>query len=263
MPAPFAQWPYPKLVAHRGAGRKAPENTLAAFRRGAACGFLMMEYDVKLSADDVPILLHDDTLERTSSGTGRAADYRYADMARFDFGGWHSAAYSGEPLATLYGIAAYTRAHGIHSNIEIKPTAGFEQHTGERIATLAATLWEGASLPPLLSSFSETALAAARDVAPELPRALLIENELPADWRARVSRLGCAGLNLNHRHVSQDLVREIKAEGLTLAIWTVNEISRARELLGWGCDAIITDEVETMAPSVLFDSSVKQHTRPF
>ena len=248
MSHPFQAWPYPQWVAHRGAGRKAPENTLAAFRKGAACGFLMMEYDVKLSADDVPILLHDDTLERTSNGLGRAADFTYAELARLDFGAWHSAPYAGEPAPTLYTIAAYTRANGIHSNIEIKPTKGMEARTGEQIARMAQQLWQGAALPPLLSSFSETALAAARDAAPELPRALLIEEALPSDWRERVARLECVGLNLNHRHTTQDIVRQVREAGLSLAIWTVNDMARAQELLAWGCNAIITDEVETMAP---------------
>lgn len=248
MPRKPEIWPYPQWVAHRGAGRCAPENTLAAFRLGAAHGFMMMEYDVKLSADDVPIVLHDDTLERTSNGKGRAADFRYAELARLDFGGWHSPAYAGEPIATLYSIAAYTRANGIHSNIEIKPSLGMETHTGERVAQLAQQLWEGASLPPLLSSFSETALAAARDAVPELPRALLIEEALPADWRERTAWLECRGLNLNDRYTTQEIVSQVRAAGLSLAVWTVNDPARAQELLSWGCNAIITDEIITMAP---------------
>lgn len=242
-----AAWPYPRWIAHRGAGRHAPENTLAAFRKGAACGFLMMEYDVKLSADDVPILLHDDTLERTSTGTGRAADHRYADLAQFDFGSWHSPGYAGEPIATLYSIAAYTQAAGLRSNIEIKPTTGMEDHTGARIAQLAQRLWAHAETPPLLSSFSEPALAAAAEAAPELPRALLIEAELPQDWRERVKRLGCSTLNLNYKYVTQAIVKEARSAGLNVAVWTVNDVGLASALLEWGCNAIITDEVETLA----------------
>lgn len=241
-------WPYPRFIAHRGGGTKAPENTLAAFRHGAAQGFLMMEYDVKLSADDVPILLHDDTLERTSTGVGVGGNLRYAELARFDFGGWHSADFAGEPIATLYSVAAYTQAKGIHSNIEIKPTTGLENHTGERIALLARSLWKDAALPPLLSSFSETALAAARDAAPEIPRALLFEKELPPDWHERAQWLGCRGLNLNQAYTTETVVRDIHAAGLSVAVWTVNDMSRAKELLAWGCDAIITDEIGTMAP---------------
>lgn len=251
MPNTRQKWRYPTWIAHRGAGRLAPENTLAAFRLGAAHGFQMMEYDVKLTADDVPILLHDDTLERTSSGQGRAADFRYAELARHDFGSWHSPAYAGEPVATLYSIAAYTRANDIHSNIEIKPTPGMETHTGERIAQLAQQLWEGAELPPLLSSFSEKALAAARDAVPELPRALLIEEELPPDWRDRALWLQCSGLNLNDRYTTPEIIQQIRDAGLSVAVWTVNDVARARQLLGWGCHAVITDEVQAMSPAKL------------
>src|SRR5690606_36120856 len=115
-----------KLIAHRGAGRLAPENTLAAFRVGASQGFRMMEYDVKLSKDGVPILVHDDTVDRCSSGRGEAASMTLAELSMLVFGGWHSPMYAGEPLPTLYTIAAYTRANGIDSNIEIKPHPGLE-----------------------------------------------------------------------------------------------------------------------------------------
>ena len=172
MPASPLSWPYPRLIAHRGGGNKAPENTLAAFRKGVACGFLMMEYDVKLSADDVPILLHDDTLERTSSGVGRAADFRFTDLARFDFGSWFSDEYAGEPVATLYSVAAYTRAHGIASNIEIKPSTGTENHTGERIAVLARELWSQAAVP----------LCCRRSRKPLWPRHATLRQNCPAHY---------------------------------------------------------------------------------
>lgn len=159
-------WPYPKIIAHRGAGHLAPENTLSAVRLAASYGLTMVEYDVALSRDEVPILLHDRALTRTSNGQGNADELSFAEMARFDFGGWHSAPYSGEPLATLYSIAAFTLANGLCSNIEIKPQAGREARTGEVVATVAAALWRQASTPPLLSSFSEPALQAARKAAP-------------------------------------------------------------------------------------------------
>lgn len=242
-------WPYPKLIAHRGAGRLAPENTLAAVRLGAAHGFRMMEYDVKLSRDGIAILLHDDTVDRSSNGQGPAAGKTLAELSRLDFGGWHSPAYAGEPIPTLHAIAAYTLGNGIHSNIEIKPHPGLEAETGRQVALLARELWAAASLPPLLSSFSETALQAALEAAPELPRALLIEKEVPQDWPVRVERLRCLGLNLNHKYTGKALVERVKAAGLTLAIWTVNDAPRAKELLDWGCDAIVTDEVATLNPN--------------
>lgn len=249
MIAPPNLWPYPPLIAHRGAGRQAPENTLAAVRLGARHGFLMMEYDVKLSRDGVAVLLHDDTIDRTSNSIGNAADKTWAELAEIDFGRWHSPEYAGEPIPSLHAIAAFTLANGIRSNIEIKPHTGLEAETGRQVARLAATLWAGADLPPLLSSFSETALEAALDEAPELPRALLVEEELPADWLDRVRRLKCQGLNLNHEYTTQALVQAVRGAGYTLAIWTVNEPARARELLDWGCNAVITDEIMALSPA--------------
>src|SRR5690606_27673491 len=119
---------------------------------------------------------------------------------------------------------------------------GLEAETGRLVARLARSLWAGAALPPLLSSFSESALQAALDEAPELPRALLIAKEVPSDWRERAQRLKCQGLNLNDRYMTAAIVQAVRGAGLTLVAWTVNDPARARELLDWGCNAIVTDE---------------------
>src|SRR5690606_14777189 len=99
-----AAWPYPRWIAHRGAGRLAPENTLSAFRLGAQHGFRMFECDAKLSADGVPFLLHDATLERTTNGAGSCGTQPWEKLARLDAGSWHSRAYAGEPLITLESL---------------------------------------------------------------------------------------------------------------------------------------------------------------
>lgn len=242
-------WPYPQLIAHRGAGHHAPENTLAAIRVGAQHGFRMMEYDVKLSRDGVAVLLHDDTLERTSNAKGIAGEKTLQELSSIDFGAWHSRDYAGEPIATLYSVAAYTLANGIFSNIEIKPTKGLEAETGRQVALLASHLWAQSSLPPLLSSFSEEALAAAAQAAPQLPRALLIGRELPPDWKQRAERLGCKGMNLNTRYITREAADQVLNAGYTLAVYTVNDPARARELMNWGCHGIFTDEVKTISPA--------------
>ncbi|MER1967268.1 glycerophosphodiester phosphodiesterase [Castellaniella sp. GW247-6E4] len=248
-------WPYPALIAHRGGGRHAPENTLSALRTGAAYGYRMMEYDVKLSADEVPILLHDDTVDRTSDGRGAAACLDWRALAELDCGAWHGPAFAGEPLTTLYAAARYTLANDLCSNIEIKPSPGAETHTGARIAELAAHLWRGAARPPLLSSFSEAALRAAREAAPGLPRALLIDGPVPSDWHARAHSLGCIGLHIDHRHAQRDVVADILGRGCALAVWTVNDAARASELFAWGCHALFTDALETLKTAV-------PHARP-
>lgn len=249
MPQAHPNWPYPKLIAHRGAGRHAPENTLSSIRLGAQCGFSMMEYDVKLSKDGIAILLHDDTVDRTSNGNGSAGAKTFNELALLDVGAWHSQRYAGESIPTLQSIAAYTLANGIRSNIEIKPCTGNEAETGKEVARMAQALWANADVPPLLSSFSEAALEAAMKEAPGLPRALLIENEVPADWLSRVKRLECVGLNLNHNFTTLPLVQTIQDAGYTLAVWTVNDPARLRELLDWGCNGVVTDEVTSISPA--------------
>ncbi len=240
-------WPYPRTIAHRGAGKLAPENTLAAFRHGASFGYRMFEFDVKLSADGKAVLLHDATLERTTSGRGRADALTLGELAQLDAGSWHSPAYAGEPIPTLAAIAAYTRANGLHVNIEIKPVPGTEARTGAAVALDALALWAGAAVPPLLSSFSEAALEAARRVAPDLPRALLLDT-LPADWLDRLARLGCVALDANHRELNQDVIEAAHGAGYRVACYTVNEPDRAAALLGWGVDAVITDAVDRIPP---------------
>ncbi|WP_454764228.1 glycerophosphodiester phosphodiesterase [Cupriavidus campinensis] len=242
-----AHWPYPRHIAHRGAGKLAPENTLAAFRHGASFGYRMFEFDVKLSADGKPVLMHDATLDRTTSGAGRVDALTLGELAALDAGGWHSPAYAGEPVPTLAAIARYTRANGFHVNIEIKPVPGNECRTGAAVALDALALWQGADVPPLLSSFSEEALDAARQVAPGLPRALLLD-KLPADWPARLRRLGCVALDVNHRALDAAVIAQAHADGFKVLCYTVNDAGRAAELLSWGLDGLITDAVDRLAP---------------
>jgi glycerophosphoryl diester phosphodiesterase len=241
-------WRYPRWCAHRGAGKLAPENTLASIRRGHAHGYRMVEVDAKLSADGVAFLLHDETLDRTTGARGRADALTWRELAQLDAGAWHSAAYAGEPLASLASIARFCRANDVAVNIEIKPTPGRERETGAAIALDAALFWDGASLPPLLSSFSEVALAAARESVPALPRAWLCD-ELPTDWLARCESLGCVALDARHALLDAAVVARAHAAGLAVAAWTVNDPERAKALVAWGVDTIITDAVDVLDPS--------------
>ena len=238
-------WPYPRLCAHRGAGKLAPENTLAAFRLGYAHGYRMVEFDVKLAADGVAFLLHDDTLDRTTNGRGRADAHTWRDLSQLDAGSWHSTAYAGEPLPTLSGVARWSLAHDVAVNIEIKPTPGRERETGAAVALDAATLWSGARLPPLLSSFSEAALEGALDAAPALPRAWLADR-LPDDWHARTARAGCVAVDLKHVLLTAARADEFRAAGLHVLAWTVDEPARIELLCKFGVATIITDAVDTI-----------------
>jgi glycerophosphoryl diester phosphodiesterase len=243
-------WPYPRLVAHRGAGKLAPENTLTAMRVGHALGYRMVEFDVKLAADNVAFLLHDATLERTTSGRGRADALLWRDLSRLDAGGWHSAKYAGEPLPTLASIGRWARAHGVACNVEIKATPGRESETGAAVAIDAATLWREADVPPLLSSFAEASLASARDAVSTLPRALLLD-ELPDDWLERLQRIDGVALDANHKVLTAAVVDTAHRAGFRVMCYTPNERERIDELASWGVDTIITDAVDHIAADSL------------
>lgn len=240
-------WPYPRWIAHRGAGKLAPENTLAAFRLGALHGFRMFECDVKLSADGEPFLLHDAKLDRTTSGHGDVLSASWSELSRLDAGAWHSPMYVGEPLLRLNTLAAWLQANGLLVNLEIKPSPGQDERTGEVVAREVRRLWAGNQVPPLLSSFSIAALQAARDAAPELPRALLLE-ELQPGWRDSALALGCVAVVGHHPHLNADNIAQAHAAGLKVLTYTVNEAGRAQALWDAGLDGLITDAVDSLAP---------------
>jgi glycerophosphoryl diester phosphodiesterase len=242
-------WPYPRWVAHRGAGKLAPENTLAAFRLGAAQGFRAFECDVKLSADGLPFLLHDSTLERTTSGSGTAGDLDWRELSQLDAGSWHSRGHAGEPLPTLQAVAAFVLRNGLALNIEIKPTPGLEEHTGRVVAEHAARLWAGQAVPPLLSSFRPESLSGARAAAPALPRALLLD-KLWSGWFEVASSLGCVAIVTQHSLMDAALVDQLHRAGWRAMVYTANEAEDAQRLLALGVDGLITDAVDRFAPAL-------------
>ena len=240
-------WPYPFWIAHRGAGTLAPENTMAAFRLGAQHGYRCFECDVKLSADGVPFLLHDATLERTTSGHGVAGDLSWAQLAKLDAGSWHGPRFAGEPLPTLQGLADYLLANGFTVNLELKPTPGHAARTGAAVAAAVLRLWHGQRSQPLLSSFEPDALRAARATAPHARRALLLDRLPPAPLEL-AQALQCAALVTDHALMDEALAAALHAVGLRALVYTVNDAARARQLLALGVDGIITDAVDRLGP---------------
>jgi glycerophosphoryl diester phosphodiesterase len=233
-------WPYPKIVAHRGGGALAPENTLGAIRLGASLGFKGVEFDVMLTADEVPALIHDETTDRTTGVKGRVSLSPYSKLEKLDAG-------NGEKIPRFEEAAALCRKLGIWANVEIKPAGGHERATGRAVARMARELWRGAALAPLLSSFSVAALEEAQKEAPELARGYLVD-EVPADWQATAARLGCAAIHCNHKKLSEGGAKAIRAAGYSLLCWTVNDADAARRLLGWGVDCLVTDALRVVVP---------------
>lgn len=240
---PHPNWPYPRWIAHRGAGKDAPENTMAAFQMGAASGFQMFECDVKVSADKISFLMHDARLDRTTNAQGIGGNLTWFELSKLDAGQWHSPAYSGEPIPTLETLANFCLSRDRFLNIEIKPTPGMEYLTGEIVAQEAADLWRMAPVQPLLTSFQPASLKAAHRTAPNLQRGLLVDS-LWESWLQTALALECSAVVMNYKLLNPDLIAFIYEHGFKCLTYTVNDPQIAKQLLSWGVDGIITDNMK-------------------
>lgn len=233
---------YPRIIAHRCGGALAPENTLAGLHVAARLGCRGVEFDAMLSADGVPVLIHDETLERTTNRAGRVASTCLADLTLADAGGSHHAAFAGEPVPTLRQALVTCRQLRLWANVEIKPSAGFETETGRAVASIAATFDD-----LLLSSFSVAALAEAARVAPAVPRALLLDADR-ADLAQVTRDLGVIGLHVPAGMISETWLNSVRSLGLALAAYTINHRPAAERLLALGVGAVFTDRPELWTP---------------
>lgn len=233
------------VIGHRGAAALAPENTLASLREAHRVGCRWVEFDVMLSRDSLPVLIHDERVDRTTSGRGRVPDLTYAELRALDAGSWKSPRFAGERIPHLEEAIALCLELGLAANVEIKPARGHERRTGEVVAEALARLWPADGPPLLVSSFARRSLELALQVAPLIPRGLLAER-LPRDWASAMQRLGCTSLHLSQRRVSPgELAALVRARVPTL-LYTVNAPARARTLLAAGAAAVFTD-----APDVI------------
>ena len=227
---------YPRIIAHRCGGALAPENTLAGLRLAARLGCRGVEFDAMLAADGVPVVIHDGTLERTTSGRGRVADMSSTQLARLDAGARHHPAFAAEPLPTLDQALQLCAALGLWANVEIKPAAGQEAETGRAVARHAAA----AKGQLLLSSFSSAALCAAAGEAGQLPRAMLV-GTIPPDWRDRMAESGALALHSSARALTAAALKAVSDAGFPLACYTVNHRDDAGRLFAMGVSAVFTD----------------------
>lgn len=215
----------PLILGHRGASHDAPENTMRAFRLALEQGADGIELDVQPSADGVPVILHDDTLERTTDSTGDVGQMTWAQIS--------AARAGGEPVPRLEEVAAWAVETGAFLNVEIK-RPGVEETT--------LSLLGAAGLLPrtILSSFLPESVAEVRRLAPEAACWFLTDR-----WNPRVLQLagdlGVGGVCLDVRRATGRALDQLRDAGLPVIIWTVDRPARIRHLLQAGVAGIITN----------------------
>jgi len=238
--SPTGQLDLPRVIGHRGAMAYAPENTAAGFREAKARGCAWVEFDVRLTRDGVPVLIHDAALGRTTDGKGRVAAHDYARLAELDAGRWFGPNFEGERILTLARAVALLGELGLGANIELKPVRRHQGEMAKAVAAVLAARWPGHLPPPLLSSFDRKVLAALDALDAPWPRGYLAK-ALPLRWRAAARRLGCRSIHLDHRRLKAPQARAVKAAGFALAAYTVNDPARLATLAGWGVDSVFSD----------------------
>jgi glycerophosphoryl diester phosphodiesterase len=239
----------PRVIGHRGAMAYAPENTAASFREAKARGCAWVEFDVRLTRDGVPVLIHDDALNRTTNGKGRVAAHDYASLAGLDAGLWFGPEFAGERILTLARAVALLGELDLGANIELKPVRKHQTEMAKAVAAVLAPRWPEHLPPPLLSSFDRKVLAALAALDVPWPRGYLAK-ALPRRWRSEARRLGCRSIHCAHQRLKPAQARAVKAAGFVLTAYTVNDPARAATLFDWGVDAVFAD-----APDRLMDAN--------
>lgn len=220
-PSPIVLW------AHRGASALAPENTMAAFTLAEAIGADGIELDVHLSRDGVPVVLHDETVDRTTDGRGRVASLSLDQLRQLDAGSWFDADFAGEKIPTLDEVLSWAGAR-LRINIEIKSAAAGR--------AVLQSLSEHPQARVLVSSFDHPLLAGLRRQSPELSLGFLCDTRF---WRRSLQRAIAAGAESFHpeaRFCSRPLVEASHRHGLKVYPWTVDEPRRQSSLRRIGVD---------------------------
>ncbi len=232
------------IIAHRGASALAPENTLAAFKKASEIGATWVEFDVMLAADGEVVVIHDETLNRTTNGSGLVADFPYTYLATLDAGSWFDPVFKNEKIPTLRDVLLLLQQYQLNANIEIKPALGHEIKTVKKIHEVIEACWR-APEAPLVSSFSLAVQHEIKKYFSTISRAFLMD-EWNAEWKKILDELDCKLIGVNQAILDAERIQEIKAAGNVLLSYTVDDPAHARKLFSLGVDAIFSNCPLTM-----------------
>lgn len=232
---------HPPVIAHRGASADAPENTLAAIRAAREQGANWIELDVKISYDGVPLLMHDETLDRTTDGSGLIAEKNWSDMAKLDAGLSFSPVFKGEPIPHLADAVNAVLQNKMSLILEIKPCPGRAKATSMVAVIELAKIWPEGDFYPMISSFDIESLEIAAQLEPQWPRSLLLDT-WAEDWRERMARTGACAISVEESLLTSERMAAFQSLALPVVAYTVNDPARAKELLAWGVAAVYADK---------------------
>ena len=232
----------PRLIAHRGAKNRAPENTLAAINEAAKCGAGWVELDVQLTKDNIPVVIHDRTLERTTSGSGKVKSIDSKSLTSLDAGRWFDAKYKGEKVPLLLDALDLCQKLNLGVNLEIKTYETSIHNTVLRTLAVVDKFGRDFEEKLLFSSFDTRVLSIIRNLARTSPRGLLVDN-FQSDLAADLSECDCFSI---HPAISflknQTTIDKVLSFNVPIIPYTVNDTNTAKRLAELNINTFITDE---------------------
>ena len=230
----------PPVIAHRGASALAPENTLAAFAQAANDGARWFEADVKLTTEGIPIIYHDETLERTTKRQGLIADLSLQDVQTLDAGSWFSDKFANTPVPLLTDALSLALKRDMQVNLEIKPCPGRTRATTMVTIIETSKIWPEGAPPPLISSFDPEALLIAGQMHPDWPRGLLLR-DWNDSWHEQVERVNAQAIHVDAKELNRARITQAREANLMILAYTVNDVALAKQMLSWGVNAVFSD----------------------
>ncbi|MDE0047278.1 MAG: glycerophosphodiester phosphodiesterase family protein [bacterium] len=231
----------PPVIGHRGVAARAPENTLGGLARAAEEGFEWVEFDVRLAGDDVPVVLHDRSLVRTTGVDRLIDEVRSTELGAFDAGSWFDAVWSGERVPTLVQALDACIVLGLTPNVEIKADGGGLMTLARRVTGIIRSRWPAGRQRPLLSSFSPTVLYLARLAGYRWPLALVMGHRPRRLWSWHAALLKCASIHVDRSLATPELISRVHRGGRRVAVYTINCADEAQALMDSGVDSIVSD----------------------
>ncbi|MET3576949.1 glycerophosphodiester phosphodiesterase [Bhargavaea ullalensis] len=233
-----------EIFAHRGASGSCPENTMAAFRKTAGLAITGVEFDVHLTADGEPVVIHDETVDRTTDGNGMVKDLTLSEIKKLDAGSWFSREFEGERIPTLMEVLALFEHTPHRLNIELK--SDVFPYPGMREKVIAAVREFGLEQRVILSSFDHETIREAKREAPEIETGVLFM-EILADGPGYAASIGGDALHSAIPYAVRESGQRAAAEGAVIRVFTVNSREHAEMVRRSGARAIFTDHPEEMA----------------
>lgn len=236
------------VIGHRGASAYYPENTMSAFRAAYEMGAEMIELDILLSKDDVPVVIHDETLERTTDGTGKVMEYTYEELNKLDAGSWFGEEHTGERIPTLEEVLQFAKGK-IAVNIEIKTEAvsdererGIEEKAYELVKKYDMQDYV------LFSSFDYRAIAHLKELDVNIAVALLYDKQqsYDKDPKELVESYNADAFNCSYRQFSKKWAEVTSEAGIPVFVYTVNSRRKMKKMIKRGVNGIFSDKPDVL-----------------